>query len=69
MTALQILEKLGADASFGAHNLSKDENNAVKNIVESTAHFNAMLNITTPDSDEPQEDDREDDDKEEEKQG
>jgi hypothetical protein len=61
MTAIQILEKLGADASFNPNNLTDLEKTEIINLSEKEEDFNAALFLTnTP----AEEDDTEEDDEE-----
>jgi len=56
MTAIQILEKLGADAGFSNENIKEDELENIANIINLHPVFHAALSNSPaeePDSEEP----------------
>lgn len=61
MTAIQILEKLGADASLNPGTMSDEDKNKITQLAEATPLFNATLIHTSPDEDE---DENQDEDEE-----
>jgi hypothetical protein len=60
MTAIQILEKLGADASFNPANLTDLDKSEILELSEKGEDFNAALILShSPAEEEDQEDDSE----------
>jgi hypothetical protein len=55
MTAIQLLEKIGADASFDLNLLSEEDKKSIEQIVQKAQIFNAVQNILPPDEEEPEE--------------
>ena len=62
MTAIQILEKLGADASFNPNNLTDLEKSEIIKLSEKSDDFNAALILSNAPAEE--EEDTEDDSEE-----
>ena len=60
MTAIQILEKLGANASFNPNQLSEEDKSAIQQTLSDSEPFNAILINTQPEDDEETPDDSED---------
>lgn len=56
MTAIKLLEKLGADASFNAGMLSEEDKKTVENLILNDKVFNAIVLITVPEEEESEED-------------
>ena len=52
MTAIKLLEKLGADASFDQSLLSEEDKNSVEEIIHRAKNFIAMEIIHAPDEEE-----------------
>ena len=63
MTAIQILEKLGAEASLDPSQISQVDKEHINQLVNNSAFFNAALVHSPAEDDEP---DEEDDDQTEE---
>lgn len=59
MTAIQILEKLGANASFNPNHLSKEDKSKIEQTLSDSKPFNAIQINTQPDEDEETPDDSE----------
>ena len=59
MTAIQILEKLGADASLEPSQISNGDRAKINKLVANGAFFNATLVHSPAEEDEPEEDDTE----------
>jgi hypothetical protein len=57
MTAITLLEKLGADALFDWGLLSMKDKKALEDIIQKAQTFNAIEIIVAPDEDESEEDD------------
>lgn len=57
MTAIQILEKLGADASFHPNKLTHDDKCKFSPLIENGVNFNAILSHSPAEDDEDDEDD------------
>ena len=55
MTAIQILEKLGADSSMSTADLSHSDKKQLTVLAENNAIFNASLINTSPSEDDPEE--------------
>ena len=55
MTAIQLLEKLGADASFDPSLLSVEDKEMLEDIIHKAKTFNAVELISVPDEEEPEE--------------
>jgi DNA-binding protein YbaB len=55
MTAIKLLEKLGADASFDPSLLSVEDKKTLEDIILKAKTFNAIELITVPDEKEPEE--------------
>jgi hypothetical protein len=49
MTAIKLLEKLGADATFDPSLLSVEDKKTLEDIIQKAKTFNAIENITVPD--------------------
>lgn len=65
MTAIQILEKLGANASFNPSNLSEEDRSGIEQTLSDSKPFNAVQVHTSPDDEEtPNEDEEKDSEKE-----
>tara|TARA_R110002167_G_scaffold361905_1_gene580637 strand:+ start:365 stop:571 length:207 start_codon:yes stop_codon:yes gene_type:complete len=67
MTAIQILEKLGANASFNPSHLNEEDKLGIQQTLSDTKPFNAIQSQTPPDEEEiPEEnqDDEKNDEKE-----
>jgi len=64
LSAITLLEKLGADASFDPSLLSDEDKKTLEDIISRAKIFNAINLITTPDEDE-KESEEEDEDKDE----
>ncbi|MBU3002934.1 hypothetical protein [Paraglaciecola arctica] len=56
MTAIQILEKLGADASFNPNNLTDLNKSEIIQLSETSEHFNAALHHSPAEEDDESED-------------
>ena len=54
MTAINLLEKLGADATFDPSLLSAQDKKTLEDIVKKANTFNAIEVITVPDEKEPE---------------
>jgi hypothetical protein len=68
MTAIKLLEKLGADATFDPSLLSLEDKKTLEDIIQKAQIFNAVEIVYAPDEEEEEEDDdEEDDDSEKEK--
>jgi hypothetical protein len=59
MTAIQILEKLGADASLDPSQMSNNDKEQISQLVKNTAFFNASLVHSPAEEDDTEEDDTE----------
>ena len=59
MTAIQILEKLGAEASSDPSQISPSDKEQINNLVNNSAFFNAALVHSPAEEDEPEEDETE----------
>ena len=55
MTAIKLLEKLGADASFDPSLLSVEDKKTLEEIIQKAQTFNAVEIIVAPDEEEPEE--------------
>lgn len=55
MTAITLLEKLGADATFNPSLLSAQDKKVIEDIIQKAQIFNAVELITTPDEEESDE--------------
>jgi hypothetical protein len=55
MTAIKLLEKLGADATFDPSLLSAEDKKTLEDIIQKTKTFNAIEIIRAPDEDETEE--------------
>jgi hypothetical protein len=60
LTAIKLLEKLGADLLFDPIILNKDEEVSLEDIMHNAEIFNAVEVITLPDEDETKEEESED---------
>ena len=67
MTAIKLLEKLGADASFDPSLLSVEDKKAVEGMIQKAKRFIAMEIIHAPDEEESEEDTEDEDEPETEK--
>ncbi|MFT6990502.1 MAG: hypothetical protein ACJASL_002480 [Paraglaciecola sp.] len=67
MTAIKLLEKLGADATFDPSLLSLEDKKTLEDIIQKAQIFNAVEIVYAPDEEEEEDDDEEDDDSEKEK--
>ena len=56
MTAIKLLEKLGADASFDPSLLSAEDKKTLEDIIQKAKTFNAIEIIVAPDEEESEED-------------
>jgi hypothetical protein len=65
MTAIKLLEKLGADATFAPSLLSVEDKKTIEDIIQKAQIFNAVEIVYAPE--EEDDDDSEDDDLEKEK--
>ena len=66
MTAIQILEKLGANASFNPNHLSEEDKSIIEQNLNDSKPFNAIQVHTHPDDEEiPDEDENENDENDE----
>lgn len=63
MTAIQILEKLGADASYNSNQVSENDRLNIIKESKDTAEFSAPLTHHSPLEDEENEDEDKDEDK------
>jgi hypothetical protein len=63
MTAIQILEKLGADASLDPSSMSEQDRQQIAKLVEGSKTFNAVLTHAPAEEPDSEEDDSEDDEK------
>lgn len=52
MTAIQILEKLGANASFNPSNLSEEDRSGIEQTLSDSNTFNAIQAQTYPEDEE-----------------
>lgn len=60
MTAMQILEKLGADASFNPSHLSNQDKDDIAKLTENAPEFNAPLILSNQHpGEEPEEEEKE----------
>lgn len=66
MTAIQILEKLGADASFTPNNLSAEDTTDIEQTLSNSKPFNAVQIHNPPDEEAPSEDEEKEKEKEKE---
>ena len=57
MTAIQILEKLGAEASLDPSQISQVDKEQINQLVNNSAFFNAALVHSPAEDDEPDEED------------
>jgi len=64
MTAIQLLEKLGANASFNPNHLSKEDKSSIEQAVSTSKTFTAVQLNTQPNDDEETPEENDDDDKE-----
>jgi len=64
MTAIKLLERLGADASFDPSLLSVEDKKTLEDIIQKAKTFNAIENITVPDEGED-EDEKKDEEEQE----
>jgi hypothetical protein len=64
MTAIKLLEKLGADASFDPSLLSVEDKKTLEDIIQKAKTFNAIENITVPDEGEDEDEDEKKDEEE-----
>ena len=55
MTAIKLLEKLGADASFDPSLLSAEDKKTLEDIIQKAKTFNAVEIIFVPDKEVPEE--------------
>jgi hypothetical protein len=55
LTAIQILEKLGAEASLDPSQISPNDKEQINKLVNSSAFFNAALVHSPAEDDEPEE--------------
>ncbi|MFT5837525.1 MAG: DNA-binding protein YbaB [Flavobacteriales bacterium] len=67
MTAIKLLEKLGADASFDPSLLSVEDKKTLEDIILKAKTFNAIEVIHAPDEEEEDESEKEDNDSEKDK--
>jgi hypothetical protein len=65
LTAIKLLEKLGADASFDPSLLSAQDKETLEDIISKANTFNAIELISVPDEKEPEEKDPEEEEPEE----
>lgn len=52
MTAIQLLEKIGADCSFDINLISDEDRNELTQYINHANSFNAIQNISVPDEEE-----------------
>lgn len=64
MTAIQILEKLGANASFNPNHLSEEDKSVIEQTLSDSQPFNAIQVQTSPDEEETPDEDQDNEDKE-----
>jgi hypothetical protein len=64
MTAIQLLEKLGADMSFNLSMLSEEDKKSIEDIILKANTFNAMEIIHAPEEEEPEEETEDESEKE-----
>lgn len=64
MTAIKLLEKLGADASFDPSLLSVEDKKTLEDIIQKAKTFNAIEIVHAPDEKEPEEDPEDESEKE-----
>ena len=60
MTAIKLLEQLGADATFDPSLLSAQDKKTIEDIIQKAQTFNAIEIIVAPDEEEEEEEDTED---------
>ena len=56
MTAIKLLEKLGADATFNPSLLSTQDKKVIEDMIQKAQTFNALEIIVAPDEEESEED-------------
>jgi hypothetical protein len=65
MTAIELLERLGADATFAQKSLSEEDKKTLENIIQKAKIFNAIEIVHAPDEEEEEPEEKPEEEKNE----